>query len=103
MFGKPVGTTMTLRPLGRVFSVAGKGRTSPVAASAAAGKSSAQRSAVRVAVRIRGTLTQFRARIDPRLTAHETESFRAARSRRDLLQGRTRLAASGGQDHRDRF
>src|SRR4029079_17057928 len=97
MFGKPVGTTMTLRLLGRVFCAAGKGRTSPAAACAAAGKSSAQRSAVRVAIRIRGTLTQFRGRIDPRLTAHETESFRAARSRRDLLQGGARLAATRAQ------
>ncbi len=31
MFGKPVGTTMTFRPFGRVFSVALKGRMSAVA------------------------------------------------------------------------
>src|SRR5207244_3213278 len=31
MFGKPVGTTMTLRPFGRVFSEAGNGMTSTAA------------------------------------------------------------------------
>jgi hypothetical protein len=38
MLGKPVGTTMTFRPFGRVFSVAWKGRMSAAAfASFAAG------------------------------------------------------------------
>ena len=35
MFGKPVGTTMTFRPLARVFSVAWKGRMSLPGAAAA--------------------------------------------------------------------
>ena len=29
MFGKPVGTTITFKPFGRVFSVAANGRMSP--------------------------------------------------------------------------
>src|SRR5580765_7373456 len=36
MLGKPVWTTMTLSPLGRVFSVTGKGKISPAAAGAGA-------------------------------------------------------------------
>ena len=36
MFGNPVGTTMTFRPLGRIVSVARNGRMSPAGAAFAA-------------------------------------------------------------------
>ncbi len=47
MLGKPVGTTMTFRPLGSVFSVALKGRMSPLAwAKAANGMMAAHSAAI---------------------------------------------------------
>src|SRR5438477_9446600 len=71
MFGKPVGTTMTLRPFGRVFSEAWNGMTSPAAARAATGTSRANRRSVNRSFMAR-TLTQFRGVNDPRLTHVES-------------------------------